>query len=444
MTPVDWLPWLRILALALVASGLVKVWRGAAGGGERPPVRMLLSAVGLGLLLALLAPFGPKLFFALGGWASGALALGLVMLLPVASARGGLHAAALLSTLPVAVLAPWAGRPDIESGYAFAAAVVPAASAAAMVPTAVLGRLAIGLAATGAAAHVLGRFTADGLGWAWVMLTVAAAVWLDDRLPARGAAISRPVALAALTAPVGLWLLEMPPAACWAPVVGTLSAGALGLAGEGQAAALRVARLVLAGGVMLLLVRLGGAAALATGVAAMVATGIEGACLLVAGAWWTRLMVQEHLDRSWLGREGVDLTHPYALAGLLAGMAALAVPGASGIGEAPSDIRRLMRPVAAWLAIVAVGSVLGLEAAGAALMGLLAMALLLGSGIGAPSGPRDVGLLTGLVAVATLAGPAMVTLGGLERPWRLALASVAIMLAAWSWHQAAEPADAAV
>ncbi|MBM3259101.1 MAG: hypothetical protein FJY99_05085 [Candidatus Sericytochromatia bacterium] len=442
MTPVDWLPWLRMLALGLVAAGLVRGWRGASVRPAPLPARTWIATLAIALLPVLLVPAGPKMAFALAGWGAGSLVLVLALLIPVASDAAAPRVTALLSALPVALLAPWAGRPGLETGYVWAAAVVPAATLVTATGSPVAARLGLALAATGGAAHVLGRLVPEGLGWAWTMLAVAVTVWLVDRLPDRGKPAVLPIALAALTVPAGRWLLDLPPAACWATSAGALAAALAGATTTDTTPVVRLGRLLLAGGAMLLLVRQGGTLALAMASAGWVATGAETTGLLLAGAWWTRLMAQEHLDRSWLAREGVDLTHPYALAGLLAGITALLLP-ATCVGNSDTGPRALLRPLAAWCVVVALGGVLGLESAGAAVMGVMVAAMVLGSGLAGPVLPRTVGLLLGLVAVASLSGPAMVLLSGLDRPLRLAAATTATAMAAWAWLFSPEQADAA-
>ena len=442
MTPVDWLPWLRMLALGLVAAGLVRGWQ---GGGIRPsplPARTWVASLGIAFLPVVLVPAGPKMAFALAGWAAGSLLLLLALLVPVASDAAGPRLTALLSTVPVALLAPWAGRPGLETGYAWAAAVVPAATLVVATGSPVAARLGLALATTGGAAHVLGRLVPEGLGWAWTMLAVAMTVWLVDRLPDRGKPAVVPIALAALTVPAGLWLLDLPAAACWATSSGAFAAALAQATSRDATPAIKLARLVLAGGAMVLLVRQGGTLALAMASVGWVTTGVETTGMLLAGAWWTRLMVQEHLDRSWLAREGVDLTHPYALAGLIAGFTAMLLPGAC-VGISDAGPRALVRPLAAWCVAIALGGVLGLEAAGAAVMGVMVAATVTGSGLAGPTLPRTSGLMLGLVAVTTLSGPAMVLLGEIDRPWRLAVAAAATILAAWAWLVSPGQADAA-
>ncbi|MEB3298362.1 MAG: hypothetical protein VKO21_02610 [Candidatus Sericytochromatia bacterium] len=427
MTPADWLPLIRVLGLALMFSGLVRSWRGAPPPPGGVPWRLAGTAALVSLAPIALVPVGPKFWMALGGWGAGSVATTLALVIGTATPGGGRLATSMLGLLPLAMLTPFAHHPSLETGYAWAAAVLPAAAAAWLDPAGRTVPLALNLAAATGAAHVLGRVVPEGLGWAWVMVSIALAAWLGELLADRGKMLTWPAAHAALTVPAAAWLLELPAAAWWAPPVALLAAGVWTRTVSSASPAAGVARLVVAGGTLLLVLRLGGILGLGFAAAAWAVAAAEATAVLVGAALWTRLALQDHLDRSWLGREGVDLTHPYAMAGMVAGLAVLAWPAEDLSGELP-DRGAVPRLLSFWALGLAVGGVLGLEAAGAALMGLIMMSLLK-----AAQGKGGAGTTLGWTAASSLLAPAMVWLGGQERPIRLLVAGAVVGLAGWSW-----------
>jgi hypothetical protein len=371
------------------------------------------------------------------------------------------------------------------AGLGAASLVLPPGVELANAVIAAVGALALGRVALAAA--VGGSVEAGGLGTAALLGGLVA--WGDRLVPDGG--LGAPLALGwalATAATVGVASRALPtqPAllagglgliAAWGVLGGLFQlptawwmCAALGLAaGVGVIGSLaatdkweRLGRLVAVAGAGLVIVldsRLAGIVGIALGglglatVGAALPTGHPArswvALLTVVVA--VRVWLQLFLDRVALTGYGVDLTHPYATAALLAGAlfpALMAATARAWWGRPPAAAAVLALGAAA---PALVGYFLHLEALGAWLVGLIAAVFIgaLGSPVAddAPDTGLAAGLLAGHAAVALLAAPWLVAVMNVTRGERLvalAVLTLALGLAlvlAWP-RPAAAPATA--
>jgi hypothetical protein len=442
------------LLLVLVAGAfpLFGEW-----GRQWPVALGLLLGGGLGLLWgwALPEPVDPAHAEPVGPLASGLLAVGL---LAWAQAEGAGFANAGLGLMlgwgAVALLARLfapAGPGFAPSAALGLAGTALAAGAAAwgekLAPGAGLGApLALGLGSAAALALALARLIGGPAG-RWTGTLAAAAVWVLAALTLGAAYAQKASMLGALLLGGLLGLLAprfaAPPAPAPTAEPAEAAAAEAGEAGLGPVAS--VALLVLAGGALVLDNRLGGVFAIGLGGLGLAlafrpgarAAAVQPLAALLVALFAGRVWLQLFLDRTLLTGYGIDLTHPYAFAGLILG--GLLPFAAAAIG-------RLCRPdrlsVTLWAIALAVlpawvGYFVHVEALGALLSGLTLAAFALGL----PEGPLPearglaVPLLIATIASTMLSAPWLVGAMNATRQARvhaLLLGCLALALA-WAW-----------
>ncbi len=226
------------------------------------------------------------------------------------------------------------------------------------------------------------------------------------------------VALA--TIPPGLWLLTLPPAAWLTPTLGVALAGLLGVIDRfpGKTGMPRWAPLVVIGGAGFLVTRLLGMPGLTLVAMAMTlaspARGRAADWLAVAsGALVLRGALQILVDRTYLQASGIDLTHPYAFASLVAGLAlawTMTRPESRRVRWIPGLV--LLAPT--------VGLLFHTEALAACLAGILAGTLVLGLGGLATRHTRVLGPFSALAgAIALWSAPWLLVMRDVPRAPRL-------------------------
>ncbi|MEB3223663.1 MAG: hypothetical protein VKS61_16435 [Candidatus Sericytochromatia bacterium] len=436
--------WALGLLGALVVAVAALAWASFGAGRAWAPATGALGGAGLALVAGVLAApqgLGTRLAVLLLGAAGvGAAALTLPPGVDLANALlGGMAAHALGRLLLDATGASAAGAGEVGT----------------------LGLLA-GLVAWG------DRLVADGtLGaplavWWGLALASAAAVAVRGVPRHPGPAAAGLVAVVAWLLMGGLLHL---PTAWWGCAALGAAVGvalALGLAVQGSWERLaRVVAVAAAGLLMVLDSRLAGIVGVALGglglacvAAALPASHRARSWLaLTAAIFATRVWLQLFLDRVALTGYGVDLTHPYATAALLAGAlfpALLAASTRAWWGRPPAAGAAL---AVSGAAPALIGYFLHLEALGAWLMGLVAAmfvgVLAEGRGEEADEAPGLMpSVLVAQVAVSLLAAPWLVTVMNVTRGERLvALAGLTVAVAATialAWpRQAASPPPAA-
>ncbi|MEB3329552.1 MAG: hypothetical protein VKQ33_10005 [Candidatus Sericytochromatia bacterium] len=397
-----------------LVGGLLALAGLRGGGAERPGRELavlLLGVAGLGVATHLVAPRADLANAIIGALA--ALALGRLAL---AAASGAAVAAGALAPLALlGGLVAWGDRlvPDGSLG----------------VPLALGAGLALAGAA-GVAARAVPRqpaLAAGGLGLAgaWVLLA-------------------------------GLFQL---PVAWWAcAALGAVGGAGLatGLAGPGPWERLGRVVAAIGGGLLMVVdarlagvvgVALGGLGLATVGAALPPAHRARSWVLLLATVFAVRVWLQLFLDRVALTGYGVDLTHPYATAALLAGALFPTLVAASTRAWWGRPVAAMAALAVAAAAPVLLGYFLHLEALGAWLVGLVAAAFV--GGLGGPSAEADGeperlgGLLVGQAAVALLAAPWLVVVMNATRGERLlGLAAVTLAVAvalALAWPRPAAP-----
>lgn len=448
--------WLLLpLALALVALGRTRPaagpapdWRGLALGGA-------LAWGAVAGLAGLTGGADRLAASALGG----ALGLAAAVLGRWRGERSA-QAFALLAALGAA----WALGPEGQG--------VPFANGA-LAGLAVWGAVGLGQAARG------GELPRAGLG-AFVATAAAlgGAAWGGKLLSASGLGTGAALGVFAVALAVGAWtperedwprragvaVIAAPLAACWLGAVYHLpwplvALGALGVgvgalaanqgpggdvleasvpaapAAEGLfgVASLKAGlALAGAGGLVVVAMRLGGSVGtglLVAGAALALATGPRPAALarwlLALGA--LRLWLQLFLDRTALTGFGVDLTHPYAFAALLAGAVALPMLLAAHRLAAPDALLRWGGPLALAGVPVWLGFFWQIEALGAFLVGALVAAL--GHARGSDEDTLPVALVLTQATVALLAAPWLVSALDASRGLRLGVFLGGVLLA---------------
>jgi hypothetical protein len=382
-------------------AGAFLALAGASGRAEGGPGRelavVLLGAAGLGAASLVLPP-GVELANAAIA-AVGALALGRVALAGAAGGTveaGGLGAAALLGGLVA-----WGDRlvPDGTLGAPLALGSALALAATAGVASRVLPKQAAlataGLGLATAWGVLNGLFQLPTAWWACAALGLVAGVGLVGCLAVAGAWER----LGGLVAVAGAGLLM---------VLDSRLAGVVGIA-------------------------LGGLGLATVGAALPAGHRARSWLALLTVVVAVRVWLQLFLDRVALTGYGVDLTHPYATAALLAGAlfpALVAATARAWWGRPPAAAAVLALGAAA---PALVGYFLHLEALGAWLVGLIAAVFIgaLGSPVAdeAPDTGLAAGLLAGHAAVALLAAPWLVSVMNVTRGERLvALAALTLAL----------------
>lgn len=325
--------WLPVLALVGTLASLLEPREPApeeapGAGGPLPRGGVLTLAFTLGVMALAIVPSGERSWAALAGLVAGlGLGYGCAWRIPAIRTTGG--------TLAIATLASLVGPTPLVTSYAHLGLV---AGVSGMAVLAWLGRAArldeVAQAASATSALALAAIWADralsGAGlWALAAggLVVTMRV-LVARLTGGLAPLLLVPMVALATIPPGLWLLSLPPAGWLTPTLGVLLAAMLGLLARapGTSGLTRWAPLLAVGGTAFLVTRLLGMPGLALTAAA---TGLSRPrpgraaywVALSAGALALRETVQILVDRTYLHASGIDLTHPYAFASLVAGLA---------------------------------------------------------------------------------------------------------------------------
>jgi len=380
-----------------------------------------------------------------------------------------------------ALLAAWRGNVGLPAGL-----VILAGFALAFDDRVALANAAIGFVAGGAATRTLASTSgtpaddaplhlgvlaliAGAAAWAdllwvdthvgWPLATLLGTFVVAGLAIARAAIAPDKPALAALTAAgvaglasaallIGVYAAPMP--LVWAVVAGAAGGGILPLLLAERADLRPLGRLafIVAGGLLLVLDnRLLGIVAIGFGGAGL-AAGLAGRVAarpwvgLLVGLFATRVWIQLFLDRTDLTGYGVDLTHPYAFAALIAGALApagalaarRAVGGHGPLGAAAGLVVVLapallgyfihVGPLAAWLAGVALG------------VFAIAASAMVGDEAAEPPLADLTALLLVNVGVCLLAAPWLVTVLNATRESRVSAfiglgVALAALAAAW-------------
>lgn len=297
----------------------------------------------------------------------------------------------------------------VAAGAAWGEQLQPGAHLGVPLAVALVSALAVGLA--------IGQRAASGSALSGA---IAAGVFLLAALGLVSGLYAQPIGLAVAVA-AGAVIGAVAPA-----FIRSGPAGALGA----------VAVLVLGGVLLVVDNRLMGVLAIALGgigLAAGAASGARGVLTLLVAIFAARAWLQLFLDRTLLTAYGVDLTHPYAFAALVAGGLLPVVAALAG---------RVVRPegplLAAWaIALAAVPAWIGyfihVEALGSLMAGLMAAAFVLGAARGeetmAEARHLAPSLLIVSVATTLLAAPWLVSVMNATRAERLVvlLAGLAIL-----------------